>query len=387
MLTEPRRSESTEPVRVGLVGFGGVGRMHAACYAATAADAVLAAIVDVDPSARHRASVHFPQAKVFASVDEMLHEQAVHVVDCSVDTPQHESVIEQALLAQLPAICEKPLTAKADASQRLAELSKTAGVPVAMNFNLRFVPALTALRDRIRAGELGSIVSFEFRYHRSSRVSGRRATAAGLVGEHNGALVDLGPHVIDLVRFLLGEIEEVHAWSHPVDRAHSLSPPGVEGARLFCRIAGGAVGSIDVSKSVPGAQNAMRIEAFGTQGRFAFDLDDPNALWMYDTRELGPGIRKELVSRGGDMTVPPGDTPTSWHQWHGLSLAAFLHAVRTGDARGATMADGLAVDRVLDAARKSISTRTAITITEFGATPWVRPLDRKTPTNEPSVQQ
>jgi levoglucosan dehydrogenase len=174
-------------------------------------------------------------------------------------------------------------------------------------------------------------------------------------------LADLGSHLIDLTLYLLGPIAAVSAHMRTVVAER----PGADGrlapveaddvAWLDVELAGGGHGTIAASKLVPGAADDLRIEAYGSQGVLAYDSRDPNMLQIAEGANAPMG---GIVIATFSRTQPPAalpslETPTGVLQWHMASMVAFLRAYATSVRPYPSLEDGLAVDRVIDAARRS----------------------------------
>ncbi|HMO60420.1 MAG TPA: gfo/Idh/MocA family oxidoreductase, partial [Roseiflexaceae bacterium] len=112
--------------------------------------------------------------------------------------------------------------------------------------------------------------------------------------------------------------------------------------------ADGGYGTIEVSKLVPGAGDDLRIEAYGANGTMIFDTRDPNGI---EVVEGGASRRLATLSRSRPTAVlPSAETPSATVQWHLASIAGFL----AGEPGWPDLVAGLTVDRVIDAARRSI---------------------------------
>src|SRR6478736_2463413 len=175
-------------------------------------------------------------------------------------------------------ICEKPLGRDADESFEIWRRVAATGVKHLCAFNYRFVPAVRLARELIDAGELGEIRHFRGRYLQDWGDDPTLDTwrfdkaAAG-----SGALGDLGAHVIDLARYLVGEIEAVSGLTATFQPGREVDD-AFEAAVAF---AGGAVGTIEATRFATGRKNAFRWEVNGSRGSIAFDLERLNELQVH----------------------------------------------------------------------------------------------------------
>ena len=137
------------------------------------------------------------------------------------------------------------------------------------------MPAVRLARQLIEAGELGEIHHFRGRYLQDWGSDRRRPVALRRQAAGSGALGDLGAHVVDLARYLVGEI----AWVAGSDR-HLPRPAAVGRRRLRRRVsfADGALGTLEASRFARGRKNGFAWEINGSRGSLAFDLERLNEL-------------------------------------------------------------------------------------------------------------
>ncbi|MEU8928846.1 Gfo/Idh/MocA family oxidoreductase [Streptomyces sp. NPDC048409] len=345
------------PLRVAIVGYGVVGPLHALAYemlartlpgASRTPEVVL--VIDPEPASRARASREWtvpahPPGKV--RWDQF----AIDIVDCCAPTEKHAAVCGEALTAGRSVLCEKPLTGSGDESSALVALSESGRGVLGMNFNFRHVPALQQARRLVRSGTLGEVRSLRVEYHRSSNLA-RHQAGEPPNGVTRGALLDLGPHAVDLVHFLFGPITAVSARSHH----HGPATSSDDVSKFECSLDGGALGSVEVSKMTSGAANDLRVFAYGTEGAIRFTATEPDALDVFHGTAYRTAHQRLLFGVGDlseETAVVPAETGSSVLAWHAASLAAFARRTAGEDVLVASAQDGLHVDRVLDAARES----------------------------------
>ncbi|MBK9710707.1 MAG: Gfo/Idh/MocA family oxidoreductase [Kouleothrix sp.] len=358
----------THEIGIGLIGYGGIGRLHALCYRMLPlvypdlpARARLVAVATAGAASAERARRELGDVEVTTDAAELIGHPAVGLVDCCAPTGEHARLAGAALAAGKALLCEKPLTAGPGESARIVALARERGLPGAVNFHFRWAPAVQEARRLIEAGLLGEVLSFHLRYYRASNLRRDRVADWRFTGQGSGVLVDLGAHLIDLTLHLLGPIAAVAART----RTLVAERPGAGGqpvaiasddvAWLQVELAGGGRGTIEASKLVPGAGDDLRIEAYGTGGALCFDTRDPNSLLVAEgpAAPLG-GRRIVTASRTTPPAALPGaEMPTSTIQWHLASIAAFLQALGGGAATYASLDDGMRVDQVIGAALES----------------------------------
>jgi predicted dehydrogenase len=357
----------TREIGIGLIGYGAIGRLHALCYRmfrlAYPDLPVAARVVAVATAGAASAERARRELGVEATTDlgALLGYPDVAVVDCCAPTGDHARIARAALDAGKALFCEKPLAATAEESAQLVALARERGLTGGVNYHFRQVPAIQEARRRVEAGLLGEVYGFHMRYYRSSSLRRDRPLTWRFVGPGSGVLADLGSHLIDLALHLLGPIAAVAAHTRTVVAER----PGPDGrpmpveaddaAWLDIELAGGGRGTIATSKLVPGAADDLRIEAYGSRGALLFDSRDPNMFRIAEGAN-GPigGTSVATFSRTQRAAaLPSPETPTSAIQWHLASIAAFLQAYATGAQPHPSLDEGLAVDRVIAAARRS----------------------------------
>ena len=253
-------------------------------------------------------------------------------------------------------ICEKPLGRSGSEAYAIWQSVALTGVVHMCGFNYRFIPAVQLARAMIEAGDLGSIRHFRGRYLQEWGTT-TEAGAWRFSRDHAGAgaLGDLGPHVIDLARYLVGEITSV-AGSTATFR------PGREVDDAFAaaiEFEGGAIGTIEASRFAPGRKNALSWEINGSRGSIAFELERTNELQVSDG---GQGFRRMLVGeregRSSRWLWPPGHM-VGWEQAFVHELEHLLATI-AGQTElapiGATFEDGYRAAEVCDAILRSAAT-------------------------------
>lgn len=363
-----------QSIRVGLCGFGFMGKTH--LYALSNLPYFYdlpyrAEVIGVCTAHRETADAAaeaFGIRRVYACEADMIADGDIDVIDICTPNPCHFTTARAAISAGKHVLCEKPLTASAEESRELAQLAASTGLTCGVVFNNRFLSPVLRARQLAEEGRLGRILSFDFAYRHNScidpeRTVGwkQRATCGG------GTLADLGPHVIDLCRLLCGEIVSVMGKSQIAFPTHRV-PEGEwltdadEAFYLTATTASGAVGQITVSKLTQGANDELTFSVYGTEGAVRFDLMQPNYLYVYVNDAAGAPLgglrgftRVECVGRfdAPALPFPSPKAPIGWLRGHIGSMEHYLSAVYAHRSADPSFADGAAVDRIIAAARRS----------------------------------
>lgn len=361
-------------VGIAMIGYGGIGRVHAMAYRdipfhyGLPADSFQVVGVATSRPETAQAAAREIGCEVWTTdYRELLARSDVHAIDCCTPNYSHEEIVLAAAAAGKHIYCEKPLAMSVAQGQRMVEAVEKAGVKTQMTFNFRFFPAISRARELIEAGFVGRVFSFRGRYHRASYIDPNKPLSWRLRKEVSGggALFDLGAHVLDLIYFLLGDFSSVQATLETLIKERPLAAgSGEKGevdvddlALLHVRLADGTLGLIEASRMGTGATNDLQIEIFGDRGAIRFSLADPSFLEVYDVREPDQpfgglrGFRKiEAAQRYAGQKSPDWTMAPGFVRCHAECQYQFLKAVADDTPAAPSMADGLKIQAVMEAA-------------------------------------
>jgi predicted dehydrogenase len=358
----------SRPIGVGMLGYAFMGKAHVNGYRTlaymtypTPLQPRLVSIAGRDEEAVAAAASRYGFERYVTNWRDLVADPEVELFDNSGPNNLHGEPTVVAAEAGKHVICEKPLGRTADESYEIWKRVAATGVKNMTAFNYRFVPAVRLARQMIEAGELGEIHHFRGRYLQEWGTTDAAVWRFDKSLAGSGALGDLGAHVIDLARYLVGEIETVSASTRTFY-------PGREVDDAFESVVdfeNGAVGTIEASRFAPGRKNAFSWEINGSKGSLAFDLESLNELqWSEGTK----GFRTVLVSEA--------DHPF-WQWWwpHGHMIGwehTFVHELRhlldaiAGEGEvaphGATFEDGYRAAEVCDAVLRAAEAGTRETV-------------------------
>lgn len=245
------------PVRFGLIGTGRIGQVHAASIAADP-EAVLSWVADPFVAGAESVVARFGGTAT-DSPEQLIASGEIDAVLIASPTPTHVDLIEAAVGAGLPVLCEKPIDldiARVDALRPIVEAS---GVPVALGFNRRFDSSFAAARARVSAGEIGTLEQLSI----ISRDPA--APPAAYVEVSGGIFRDMTIHDFDMARFFVGDIVEVSATGARLFDAGAREHGDFDSAVTTLRAASGAMVTITNSRHSAVGYD-QRIEAFGSEG-------------------------------------------------------------------------------------------------------------------------
>jgi predicted dehydrogenase len=323
---------------VAIIGAGLVGEKRAA---ALPAGTELRTVFDPVPDRARAVADTSPAATVAATVEAAIDDRAVSLVIVATPHGELARIGVAALARGRHVLVEKPGGDSLHALLELREAARAAGRRVRVGFNHRFHPAVVRTRDEIRSGRYGQVFGIRARYGHGGRVGYEREWRARRDLSGGGELVDQGLHLIDLVRYLTGEVELAFS-----ELRTDFWPVEVEdNAYLALRTASGAFAWLHASwtewKNLFSLEVAMRtakLEVTGLGGSYGVERF----------------TRHEMLPEMG----PPKTTSTEWptldRSW-AAELDDVLADLDGRPATGAGVDDAIAAFRVVNAAyaRKS----------------------------------
>ena len=190
-------------ISVGVVGTGGMGRMHAENLHTKVPDAWLAAVADPDTESAERLAERHGSAAVFEDALELIRDESIEAVVISSPDPTHAPLVLECLRNEKPVLCEKPLADSADAALRIVEAEVELGRRlVQVGFMRRYDPQHVAVKEAVESGAVGAPVLFKG-WHRN--------VGFGQDKGSESVVINATIHDLDSTRWFLGqEIEEVY---------------------------------------------------------------------------------------------------------------------------------------------------------------------------------
>jgi predicted dehydrogenase len=320
-----------------------------------------------------------------ADLDALLARSDIDLIHICTPNDVHYSQVKAALQAGKHVYCDKPLALNPAQAEELCALAAGSGRAAQVTFNYRFVPALMRARVLAETGFLGDLYGFRAAYLHAGYTDPARPYAwrTNLERSGGGAIMDLGSHVFDLVRYLTGpglpigragDIETVSAtMATLID--HRRDPVSGEMRKVdvddiawvTCRLAGGAVGTVEATRLATGAQDELRIEVHGSRGALRFNLMDPNWLDAYDATEPESALggergfkRIECATRyPSPYAMGGGKSTVGWMSFHAHSVFDFVCNAERVEAGGAMsvqspgFGDGLQAQKAIAASQES----------------------------------
>jgi len=360
-------------IGVGMLGYAFMGKAHANAYRKLAymtwPPPLLPRLVSISGRSAE-AVAEAAQRYGFESHStdwrETVADPRVELFDNGGPNNQHAAPTIAAAEAGKHVLCEKPLGRDAAEAYAIWRSVALAGVIHMCAFNYRFVPAVRLAREMLEAGELGEIRHFRARYLQDWLTDPETPWSWRLdrAAAGAGALGDLGSHVVDLARYLVGEPASVMGTTRTFVSEREGGLVDVDDAfEAVVEFDSGAVGTLEGSRVAAGRRNALCWEVNGSRGSIAFEAERMNELQVYvegsRPSARAQGFRTVLVSEADHPFLehwwPPGHIigwgDTFVHEIH--HLLAAIAAGREVGPHGAGFEDGYRAAEVCDAISRS----------------------------------
>jgi inositol 2-dehydrogenase len=265
-----RASVGSGRIRVGIIGAGRIGRVHAATLAHHLPDALPAAIMDTNSEAARTLAREFGIPRVAETAEELLCAPDVDAVLICSSTGTHAGLVEQAARAGKHIFCEKPIDHSLEKIDRALAAVAKAGVKLQVGFNRRFDANFMRVRRAVESGEIG-------RPHLLHIVSRDPAPPPiAYVETSGGMFLDMTIHDFDMARFLIGdEVEEIYTAAAVRVNPEIGRAGDVDTAVILLRFRNGVIGTIDNSRKAVSGYD-QRVEILGSEGSVATGNCFPN---------------------------------------------------------------------------------------------------------------
>jgi len=327
-------------LRFGLLGAGRIGQIHGGNIAASP-DATLVAVADVDRKAA--ASLADRTGAEVRDADAILKAGDIDALLIGTPTDTHAGLIEAAAKAGKAVLCEKPVDLASKRVERCLKVVEAAGIPLMIGFNRRFDPNFSALKERIGKGAIGKveIVSIMSRDPAPPPVS--------YIERSGGLYRDMMIHDFDMARFLLGdEPIEVFAYGSAVVDPAIGKAGDVDTALVVMKTASGKLAQISNSRRATYGYD-QRIEVHGSEGMARANNIHETTVEIAGKRGFtGDPVQHFFLERYAEA--------------YKRELAAFIAAVSAKKAPSPGGRDGLAAQRLADAATESRTKGKPVTI-------------------------
>jgi predicted dehydrogenase len=342
-----------EAIGVGMLGYAFMGKAHSRAFLAqktldTPLRPELVSISGRNAEKVEEARALYGWAEAVTNWREQVADDRIGLFDNGGPNALHADPTIAAARNGKHVLCEKPLGRTAGEAREIWQEAQSAGIVHMCGFNYRFVPAVRLARELLEAGELGDVVHFRARYLQSWGWDAPPSWRFDSEAAGSGALGDLGAHIVDLARYLVGEPVAVSAVVRTFVDGREVDDAFV----ATVEFENGAVGTLEASRLARGRINQNTFEVNGSKGSLSFDVERLNELQVADERGM---FTRVLVTEPGhpfmELWWPPGHIigwgDTFTHEIHHLLTA--IAGEGSVAPHGATFGDGYRCAEVCDA--------------------------------------
>ena len=262
-------------LRIGMIGAGRIGKLHADNLANRVPCARVEAISDVNVAAAQALADKLGVKKVYGDFNKILQDKDVDAVFICASTDMHSPISIAAARAGKHIFCEKPIDHDLGKIEEVLAEVKKAGVKYQVGFNRRFDRNFKHVREVVKQGGVGEV--------QIVKVTSRDPEAPPLsyVKLSGGIFVDMTIHDFDMARYLTGsEVTEVSVFGSGLVNPDILKEGDVDTCIIMLRFANGALGVIDNSRQAVYGYD-QRIEVFGSKGCITADNETANNTVLY----------------------------------------------------------------------------------------------------------
>ncbi|MBP9675624.1 MAG: inositol 2-dehydrogenase [Anaerolineaceae bacterium] len=332
-------------IRVGVIGAGRIGKIHAENLATRVPGAVVAAIADIDLKAAKELADRLHVENVYSDFNQIINDQSIDAVAICSSTDTHADLIIAAAKSGKHIFCEKPVDHSLEKIDLAIDAVNKAGVQCQIGFNRRFDANFKKLQELVKDGKIGDLHIL--------RVTSRDPAPppAEYVKKSGGMFLDMTIHDFDMARYLSGsEVVEVYAAGGVMVDPAIGEAGDIDTAIITLKFANGAIGTIDNSrKAVYGYD--QRAEVFGSGGMAATTNNTANTS-VYSNAE---GVTSEkplyfFLERYMDSFI--------------AEMRDFIAAIRDGVPTPVTILDGRKPVVIAMAAKKSLDEHRPVKLSE-----------------------
>ncbi|RKP53111.1 gfo/Idh/MocA family oxidoreductase [Cohnella endophytica] len=350
-------------IRLGLIGLGGMANVHAEQLEGIEG-ASITAICDRDPErvAEWGTKLGIDESARYSEPEELIRNADVDGVLSITPNNAHYEILRLCLLHGMPIMTEKPFTRTFEEAEALLELSNNHDTTCMLGFSYRYTPSFRMAREMIRDGKIGTVRHVFLQYLQQwggplfqTKMNWRMDKS--ITG--TGTLGDLGSHMIDAARFLIGEPIEVSALMSSLitEREDPVTgapvPVDIDDFAAFVAVLEPGVPAVfQTSRNAYGSQNQFEISVYGDTGSLRMGWEYGETLHWTHPDDQGAEVREQL------------QVPDAYKL---KQMQDFVDLLR-GQSREetATLRDGYRNQRALEAVVQAYESKKAVTVDEVG---------------------
>lgn len=331
------QSNRSNRVRIGIIGCGQIGRWHLDAYLQNP-DCEVIAVADTNFQ-RAEGFTQKVKARAYRSHKEMIANEALNGASICTVPSTHRDIALDLLDAGVNVLCEKPFAISTAQAEEMLRKSQERNLLLLTAFKFRFHDEVLKAKELVENGSLGRILNFRLMFGGYSDMGGTWYAQRDLAG--GGVLMDNGPHAVDLIHYLFGEIENLEG-----EMVQHQELEVEDTAKLTVRLRSGGVGTADLSWSVAVPAQTY-LEIYGENG--AVLLDTEGITYRFKTWDKWRRVSNKIDTKGA----------------FARQVAHFVDAIKGRPHLMLNNGEGLKSQIVLDAAYESMRQGTKVHLARY----------------------
>jgi predicted dehydrogenase len=381
---------ATKTLRVGMIGYNFMGKAHSNAWRQVnkffpdlPAQVELATICGRNQAAVEKAKGVLGWNQSATDWRAVVADPTIDIIDITTPNDTHAEIAIAAANAGKAVLCEKPLAKGVAEAEKMVAAVKKAKVVNMVCHNYRRIPAIALAKKLIENGDLGDrIFHYRARYAQDWIADPNFPLVWRLKKEiaGSGTHGDINAHIIDLGRYLIGEVKEVCGMMETFVKERPLLDEvggglGAKGGKKMGKVTvddavswigrfkNGAFANLEATRFAHGRKNHITLEINGSKGSLTFDFEDMNRLKFFSAEDAQykQGFHDILVTDGAVHPYLsawwPGGHIIGYEHTFVNTFADFVAAVANGKSVQPTFEDGLQNERVLEAIEQSAKTK------------------------------
>lgn len=336
-------------VRWGILGAGGIADRRTMPGMLLAEHAEIVSVMEIDPAVAERLRAKYDAKRAYTDEAELIRDPEIDAVYIASPISCHARQAKLAADHGKHILIEKPLAITADEGQEVVDYCREKGVLIAAGLMMRFGAYIQAMKAAIQSGKIGDVVSCfaHFTCWYPDIPGSWRQTKASAGG---GALMDMGVHCIDLIRYVTGQnVSQVAAMHDTLSFNYEVE----DSSTLLMRLENGALATVQSNFNIPDEASLWRLEFFGTRGRLVgkdvigqVDGGNVEALFLQDVGSYDMQQDHASEAEKVELQVEFGNA-------YAREVESFCLSVLNGTPLEVPASEAVAAQRVIEAAYKS----------------------------------
>ncbi|MDD3154592.1 MAG: Gfo/Idh/MocA family oxidoreductase [Victivallaceae bacterium] len=369
--------------RVGMLGFGFIGKVHAyghrnlpLFYNPIDFGSTITKVCTSSSESAAKAAATLGNSTVAVTdYRQITEDPQIDIVDICTPNSLHCEALLSAIAHGKHIYCDKPLTSTVAEALAVGKALNHYHAIAQMTLQNRFFPATLRAKELIAEGAVGEILEFRAEYLHSGNANPDTPLKWKLEA---GTIADLGSHVLDLMDHLLGGFSSLTAATHiayrsrrsATDLSRMVPVTAEDNMFVLAKLANGATGIIRASKIATGAEDHFSFEINGSKGAIRWDPMNLDQLFFYDatvdSRPLGGRCGWTAIDCGQRYAAPAGfptpKAPIGWLRGHMHCLYTFLRSVHDNHLYGPSLEQGIRIQMLMEKVKESARTGQWVTL-------------------------